>query len=88
MNSSSVLGARQRDPGHLSALASVTGNAATFLFRRRQTYPGEAVSGDAARVIERQGHLLAMVSDGLGHGERAHDASAMATAWVDAHPVG
>ena len=51
-----------------------------------RAYPGEAVSGDAARVIERQGHLLAMVSDGLGHGERAHDASAMATAWVDAHP--
>ena len=46
-------------------------------------YPGERVSGDAACVIQRDGHLLAMVSDGLGHGEQAHDASSKATAWVD-----
>ncbi|MGB1007048.1 MAG: SpoIIE family protein phosphatase [Thalassobaculaceae bacterium] len=44
------------------------------------------MSGDAARVIQRHGHLLAIVSDGLGHGPPAHDASARATAWLDAHP--
>lgn len=46
-------------------------------------YPGEQVSGDIALVMQRDGHLLALVADGLGHGVQAHEASMMAAAWVE-----
>ena len=47
-------------------------------------YPGETVSGDSALILDRGPSLLAIVSDGLGHGVAAHKASAMVTRWVEA----
>lgn len=41
------------------------------------------MSGDIALVMQRDGHLLALVADGLGHGVQAHEASMMAAAWVE-----
>ncbi len=47
-------------------------------------YPGETVSGDAAIVFDRETDMLAIVSDGLGHGAPAHEASTLVTNWVKA----
>ena len=45
--------------------------------------PGESVSGDAWRMIERDGHLAVMVADGLGHGVLAAEAADRAAALFD-----
>lgn len=48
---------------------------------------GETVSGDAAYVIDLADRLLAVVSDGLGHGEKAFQASKAIEEWLRAHPT-
>ena len=47
-----------------------------------RSYPGEEVCGDAAFVHENDDRLLAVVSDGLGHGPRAHAVSRRIEDWV------
>jgi anti-sigma regulatory factor (Ser/Thr protein kinase) len=47
---------------------------------------GEEVCGDGWRVAERHGHIAVMVTDGLGHGPLAGEASDRATSTFDTDP--
>lgn len=50
-----------------------------------EPYPGETVSGDAWAVEQQGARLVALVADGLGHGEQAAVASAAAVAAFRRH---
>lgn len=52
----------------------------------RRPCPGESLCGDDFLVLETQGSILLAVTDGLGHGAEAAEASAIALATVQAHP--
>ncbi|MCR9255287.1 MAG: SpoIIE family protein phosphatase [Alphaproteobacteria bacterium] len=47
-----------------------------------RSYPGEELCGDAAFVHESEDRVLAVVSDGLGHGPRAHAVSQRIEDWI------
>src|SRR5262249_52752766 len=49
------------------------------------SYPGEPVSGDAWALASTSGRSMVLVSDGLGHGAEAADASAAAVATFRRH---
>jgi negative regulator of sigma-B (phosphoserine phosphatase) len=55
-----------------------------------RTMPGERACGDAVSVFPSERGVTVLVVDGLGHGARAHEASAAAVAYVtqrlEAHP--
>jgi serine/threonine protein phosphatase PrpC len=48
--------------------------------------PGEPLSGDACLLLPAVDGLLVAVVDGLGHGERAHEAAHKAIATLHRHP--
>jgi len=48
---------------------------------------GEIMCGDACAVMQQDGCCLVMVSDGLGHGQDAAEASQAAVRVVDEHPT-
>lgn len=50
-----------------------------------QAIQGERLCGDQYCVLDRASYVLVAVADGLGHGERAHQAAREAIAYVEAH---